>query len=290
MGGGLLLKLLIGLLGLAAVGTYYAPHQVQVETRAAIAVLGLLLLVFYFSSLGFWIVLLSFCIIGALQLQHRGILQYPPRTFAWLNDVLAKRDTQAYSEPPETSTPPETSASAAAPEAQADAEDAPAPPASAAPPVSLGPLQGRLSIAGIAAALGGIIILLTVNMSWYTIGWGGEEVFALNGHELAEALAEDEDSSMPWLFLWALAALGVATVPSVLLPRVVPILVSAAGMLVSAAAFVYILQATEALDAIEEGASVNVPGAFVVGFIFLVILVLHLIPVTARPLGGKGGG
>lgn len=278
MGGGLLFKLLIGLLGLAAVGTYYAPHQVQVETRSAIAVLGLLLLVFYFSSLGFWIVLLSFCIIGALQLQHRGILQYPPRTIAWLNDVLAKRDTQDYS------------ASAETPEAQAGAGDAPATPASAAPPVSLGPLQGRLSIAGIAAALGGIIILLTVNMSWYSIGWGGDELFTLNGHELAEALAEDEDSNTPWLFLWALAALAVASIPSVLLPRVVPILVSAAGMLVSAAAFVYILQATEALDAMEEGASVTVPGAFVVGFIFLVILVLHLIPATARPLGGKGGG
>ncbi len=35
MGAPLMYLLLLGLLGLAAVGTYYVPHAVQVETRIA---------------------------------------------------------------------------------------------------------------------------------------------------------------------------------------------------------------------------------------------------------------
>ena len=83
--------LLLGLLGLAAVGTYYVPHAVQVETRIGIAALGLILLTFYFSSLGFWLALLAFGTIGALQIRYRDALQNPPHTIAWLNTVLGRR-------------------------------------------------------------------------------------------------------------------------------------------------------------------------------------------------------
>ncbi len=40
LGAPLIYLLLMGLLGLAAVGTYYVPHAVQVETRIGIAALG----------------------------------------------------------------------------------------------------------------------------------------------------------------------------------------------------------------------------------------------------------
>ena len=90
IGAPLAYQVLLVLLGVAAVGTYFLPHGVQVETRIAIAAIGLLILIFI-TSLGFWAALLSFAGIGALQLRHRDTLQNPPHTVGWLNSVLARR-------------------------------------------------------------------------------------------------------------------------------------------------------------------------------------------------------
>ena len=106
IGAPLAYQVLLVLLGVAAVGTYFLPHGVQVETRIAIATIGLLILIFI-TSLGFWAALLSFAGIGALQLRHRDTLQNPPHTFGYLNSVLARRG----------------GASGAAPQADAGDED-----------------------------------------------------------------------------------------------------------------------------------------------------------------------
>ena len=66
LGAPLVYKLLLGVLGLAAAGTWFAPRQVQVETRIAISALGLVILLLVIST-AFWLTLLSFGAIAALQ-------------------------------------------------------------------------------------------------------------------------------------------------------------------------------------------------------------------------------
>ena len=78
-GASVLFFLALGILGLAAIGTYMIPHGAQVEVRVAITVLGLLLLFLYFSHLAFWLALLSLGAMGALQFRHSDSLQIPPQ-------------------------------------------------------------------------------------------------------------------------------------------------------------------------------------------------------------------
>ena len=84
--------IILGLLGLAAVGTYFVPPAVQVELRIAIAGLGLLVLIFMFSSLGFWLALIGFGAIGALQIRHRGILSTQLHTVEWLKSLQSGQE------------------------------------------------------------------------------------------------------------------------------------------------------------------------------------------------------
>ena len=91
-GASLIYVVLMVVLGIAAIGTYFAPHVVQVEVRVAIAALGLLLLVSYFSSLAFWLALLAFGMMGALQIRHGNVLQMPPQhTAEWLRGKLGQQ-------------------------------------------------------------------------------------------------------------------------------------------------------------------------------------------------------
>lgn len=209
LGAPLIYLLLMGLLGLAAVGTYYVPHAVQVETRIGIAALGLIILIFYFSSLGFWLALLAFGTIGALQIRYRDALQNPPQTIAWLNMVLVRRGA----------------AGAAATQTDAGGGGGGAAPAFVLPAI----LQGKVSIAGIAAAVLGIIVLLTPAMPWYSFGFGGEST-SYSGWALALGIAVDKGTILPFVFIGVLAALALVSVASVLLPRVVPIIVGIAGL------------------------------------------------------------
>ncbi len=78
----LIYPVVLGILGLAAVGTYFLPAAVQVEARIAIAALGLIILIFYFSSVSFWLALLAFGAIGASQIRYASLLNMPPHTVA----------------------------------------------------------------------------------------------------------------------------------------------------------------------------------------------------------------
>ena len=88
----LVYQVLLGLLGLAAAATWFAPYRVQVETRIVIAALGLVILLIV-SSVAFWMTLLSFAVIGALQYPHRHTLQRNPATIEWLSGLV--KDLQA---------------------------------------------------------------------------------------------------------------------------------------------------------------------------------------------------
>ena len=87
----LIYPVLLGILGLAAVGTFFLPPAVQVEVRIAIAALGLIVLVFYFSSVSFWLALLAFGAIGASQIRHGSVLTMPPHTVAYVKALLEKQ-------------------------------------------------------------------------------------------------------------------------------------------------------------------------------------------------------
>ena len=263
LGAPLIYLLLLGLLGLAAVGTYYVPHAVQVETRIGIAALGLLILIFYFSSLGFWLALLAFGTIGALQIRYRDALQNPPQTIAWLNMVLARRGT-----------------------AGAGGGGGGAAPAIVLPAI----LQGKVSIAGIAAAVLGIIVLLTPAMPWYSFGFGGEST-SYSGWAIALGIAVEEGTILPFVFIGVLAALALVSVASVLLPRVVPIIVGIAGLVVTILAMVYIALAINSTGALEAGVALSYGiGAYLTALAFIIIAVLHFIPATYKPIGKDNTG
>lgn len=265
MGAPLMYLLLLGLLGLAAVGTLYVPHEVQVELRMGIAALGVIFLIFYFSSLGFWLALLSFGAIGGMQIRHRDVLQNPPHTIAWLNGVLARRGAGG-----------------------ADADGSTGEGAGAPAivlPAKLSGLQGRVSIAGIVAAVLGVIILLTTFMQWYSISYR-DETLSFSGWEIASGIAEDMNTSLPYVFFWTITALGVVILPSVVLPRVVPIIVGVAGLAVTIVTMVYIVQATDADTAREAGVALSFgAGAYVSALAFIVVAALHVIPATYKRLG-----
>ena len=268
MGAPVLYTVLLGLLGLAAVGTYFAPAAVQVETRVGIAVLGLLILIFYFSSLSFWLALLSFGAIGALQIRHRDTLQKNPATVAWLNAALARRESDG------------------------------AKPAGEAASTDLGgALQRRIHVAGIGAAVLGVAAVLSAFMPWviYVVSYAGEsESLTLTAIEAADLLEESYEGGAPLnnVFFGVGVVLALVSVVSMFLPRAVPIAVGAAGMLLTLLAFVYVY--TGFSDATPSGVSHTLLphiGFLVTGGAFLAITVLHVIPAAYRPLGGsKSGG
>lgn len=263
----LVYKLLLGLLGLAAAGTYFAPPLVQVETRVVIAAVGLIILLIG-SSVAFWLTLMAFGAIAAMQFPHRHELQRNPATIAWLSAVLGRQG-------------------AAGGTAQADAGDGAGGAApSIALPAKLNVLQGRVSIAGIAAVVLGVVILLTAVMPWYSAANDRDSV-SFSGWELAGSLAEAEDTSAPYVFVWVLAALAVASLASVVLPRIVPIITGVAGLAASIITMGYIYGATGSAQAAEAGVTVGFGiGAYLTALAFIVIAVLHLIPALHRPIGG----
>ena len=128
-------------LGLAAVGTDLLPRGAQVEIRLAIAVLGMLFLPPYFSHLLFWLALLAFGGIGALQLRHGDTLQMlPQHTVAWVKGLLGQ------------------------PAAETGAGDGAAPAKGTQGLAGFSVLQGRLrvSVGGIGASLIGVFVVLSI--------------------------------------------------------------------------------------------------------------------------------
>lgn len=259
-------------LGLGAIGTYFVPEQVQVETRAAIAVLGLIVLMFMFSSLGFWLALLAFGTMGALQFPHRGTFQIPPHTYTWLNDVLAQRRAAG--------------TTAGATEA-GDEAVAPAEPAEAAPTGAPGSgIMGKAGIGGIGASALGIVILLTAVMPWFDLSFDGSEAGSRSwsAWELVQELrAEDGDSPIPYAIAGTLGVLALLAGASLILPRWAPAVVGVAGLAVMIFTFIYVFgvfDLGDIPDQVEAGFGV---GFWLASLAFILVAGLQLIPRPKRP-------
>ena len=230
--------IILGLLGLAAIGTYFLPPAVQIEMRIAIAALGVIVLVFTFNSLGFWLALMGFLGIGALQIRHRGVLQTPLHTVTWLQSLQSGGGGVGGSaqtpESAEAGTGTEAGSSAGTASVQAAA------------------LRGGNigSIGGIGAAVMGIIVLLATMMPWLTINTiniFGRGRQSFTGWQLSELIARGEsDSSGPYTVAGIIAILAVLGVVSVALPRVVSVIVGILGVV--AMSFIYLYLHSESGD------------------------------------------
>ena len=277
MGAPVLYMVLLGLLGLAAVGTYFAPPVVQVETRAGIAVLGLVILVFYFSSLSFWLALLSFGAIGVLQVRHRGMLRKNPATIEWVNAVLARRGSAAA----------QTGGGGESSDGGANA---------ASGKSGAGVFRRRMTGAAIGAPVMGVIALVSPTLPWVALffsGSGESVTIGISGLETGELVREDGGGNVINLVVGAGVVLALLSIPSLFLPRVVPVIVGIAGMLLVVFAFVYVyIQFSETLAEEAGYYGLNATllphvGFFVTGGAFLLVALLHIIPAACRPIGGN---
>ena len=265
----LVYRVLLGLLGLAAAGTYFAPRRVQVETRIAIAAVGLIILLIV-TSTAFWLALLSFAAIGALQFPNRHELQRNPATIEWLRTVL--RGVQARRTGQVAATVDGEEAEAAA------GDSASTTPGTAGIAAAL-PNFVRMNVAGVGGVIVGVIVLGSVFMPWY-----GFWVSALG--QLVEvpplslrAGAEEWDLPAVSAFFYLLLVLGVLSIASIALPRLVAGIIAAAGFAVTLVSYLYVFAEVER-EAAEIGADVlTIPaaGCLIAGFVFLVMLVLQLI-------------
>ncbi|MDE2942121.1 MAG: hypothetical protein OXP10_07270 [Chloroflexota bacterium] len=278
-GASILYFLALGLLGLAAIGTYLLPHGAQVEVRVGIAVLGLLLLFIYFNHLAFWLALLSLGAMGALQFRHSDSLQIPPQhTVSWVKELLDQR------------------AAAGAAGAQSDGAGQ---ATGAAALQGLGALQGRLrvNVGGIGASvLGALALLCVLAIPWVyifvAVEIGGETATdGLGGFTLLGASSELDDNVLRGLFVIQIAV-TLVSIALVVLPKVAAIITSVAGMVMTTVSYVYTVPGLS--DSIGE---VNLTGAFgspniailvvpsgaaLAGVLFLAMLVLQLIPALNR--------
>ena len=290
-------KVLLGLLGLAAVGTYFAPHSVQVETRIAIAALGLVILLLI-TSTAFWLVLLSFGAIAALQIPHRHTLQRSPATIAWLNAVLKRRSFEDGERSAGNGVGAEAAGGGAGEEAEdgsaaGDGESAQAPATSRS---SAFPGFVRMNVAGIGSSTLGILIVVSLFIPWallvITYGEDETETFSYTLRGAVETLGENNS---PTTFFIILLVLGLLSIASIVLPRVVVAIVAVIGFLVTLFSSFYFLGSQvfeKALlaDVIPLGVgAVTLPhvGPVLAAFCFFVVFLLQLIPRLNRS-GGKG--
>lgn len=275
----LVYKLLLGLLGLAAAGTYFVPHAVQVETRIAIAALGLIILLII-SSTAFWLTLLSFGAIAALQFQHRHQLQRNPATIEWLNTML--KDAQARRSGQAAAGGGDAGEEAGAVAAADGGESA-----QVTVPSWTDTLPGyvRMNAAGVGSSGLGVLALLSLFIPWVifllTINdeWRGTSFTLL-------AAADTLESAVPRVFFGILLVLCLSSVASIVLPRAVAAIVAVAGLLVTTFTWFYFM-GSQVLDKhilgdfIPPGVgAVTSPyfGAMLASFCFLVIFILQLIP------------
>ncbi len=285
----LVYNLLLGLLGLAATGTYFAPHAVQVETRIAIAALGLVILLII-SSTAFWLILLSFGAIAALQIPHRQTLQRSPATIAWLNALWERRSGAPASEATGGGTGEEGGAIGVA--TAGDGESAQAP---AQPPLDADALPGfvRMNVAGVGSAILGVVTLLSLFMPWVVFlvtydqeVWGGMQEEWQNMSYTLLAAADTLEMAQPRVFFGILLVLALLSIASIVLPRFVVAIVAVAGFLVTSFSWLYFFG--EQLFAKHFFADFVPPGVGALTFPFLgallasvcftVIFALQLIP------------
>ena len=290
---------LLGILGLAAVGTSFLPAAVQVEIRIAIAVLGLMILVIYFSSVSFWLALLAFGAIGASQIRHGAALSMPPKhTVAYVKTLLDKRgaagtagvESESDGGDGSGETPPKTDASG---------ETNAAAPAAALQ--GLGALQRilRVNVGGIGAtALGALILLSIFTMPYValvaSVEYRGESESESEGFtflEVSQEIDEELDDGIPGILFIVLAAVAAVSTASVILPRWAVIVAGIAGMAVTLLSYIYIFDAfSDAFERASLGSNVSILtiphiGWFVAVGCFMAMTVLQLIPRLNRSKG-----
>ncbi len=273
---------LLGSLGVFAVATYPLPPAVQAELRAAIAALGLIVLVLFTGSLAFWLVLLALGALGALQARHRDKLRLPPRhTVAWLRETLDRSGGTRVAD----HDPAAAGQRAGEPPRAAVAQDLATTQARLP-----GALEGSLSTsagrAG-ASALAVLIVLslfalpavLVVATAEYN-GSSETQSWSYTFEEAAEQLGEEGAATALFMVLVAAALVGVA---SAVLPRAVVAVTGLAGVAVALIAYSYLFNAFSDLG--EEGSGVSLAvvalphaGLLVTAACFLLITVLQLIP------------
>ena len=280
----LVYKLLLALLGIAAFATYFAPHAVQVETRIAIAAIGLIILLIV-SSTAFWLTLLSFAAIAALQIPHRHTLQRSLATVAWVNELLESRSwTQAGAAGAGSG----QEAGAATTADGGEGAPAPAPAGTGSYPAFL-----RMDVAGIGSSIFGAICVVSVFLPW-VLFVVSDEVESEGMSYTLMAVTEPLESSVPTVFLVLVLVIGLVGAASFVIPRAVSVIVGVAGLLVTLVSYFYLFDQLKAgfTDAfggfVPPGLDINtLPhlGALLAFFCFLVILVLQLIPALNRPRG-----
>ena len=279
-------KVLLGLLGLAAAGTYFAPRAVQVETRIAIAALGLIILLLI-TSTAFWLVLLSFGAIAALQIPHRHTLKRSPATIAWLKGLRRGRSGAPAGD--------EVGEEAGASTASGDGGSAQTTESSG---VSSLPSFVRMNVAGVGSLIFGVLIVVSVFIPWVvfviTLGDDNTETFSYTLKGAAETLegnsAPGAFNSAPGTFFIILLVLGLLSVASIVLPRVVVALIAVAGFLVTSFSYLYLFGE----QVFEKSLWGSVPppgvgaatlphiGVVLAAFCFVVIFLLQLIPALNR--------
>ena len=275
-------------------GTYFLPAGVQVELRIAIAVLGLIILVIFFSSVSFWLVLLAFGAMGASQIRHAAALSMPPKhTVAYVKTLLDKRG-EAGTAGVESASDGGDGSGEAFPKTDASGETNAAAPVAALK--GLGALQRvlRVNAGGIgAAALGAFILLSIFTMPWVALvvddGWSESETLIFTFREVSQEFDKEEelDDGVPGILFIVLAAVAAVSTASVILPRWGVIIAGIAGMAVTLLSYVYIFVK---LREASEGANVSILtiphiGWFVAGGCFLAMVVLQLIPRLNRSNG-----
>ena len=288
-------RVLLVLLGVAAVGTHFLPHAVQVETRIAIAALGLVILLIV-SSTALWLAVLSFAAIAALQIPHRGTLERSLATVAWLETTLkavrarrSGRDAAADGDAEE----PRAAADGVGEEPRAAADGVGEEPRAAttardeerslrAGPAGIESLPGfvRVNVAGVAGTVCGVVALISTFLPWILVAadtvWGETVTVGLT---LREAAAEWGWPALSAFFA-VLVVLGAASIASMVLPRVVVIVIAGAGLAVAGTSVIYsFVEFNEAASqyGVSAVALPNV-GPLLAGGCYLATGVLHLIP------------
>ena len=261
-------------------GTFFLPTAVQVEVRIAIAALGLIILIFYFSSVSFWLALLAFGAIGASQIRHGSLLTMPPHTVAYVKALLEKQ----------------SAAGAEVAGSGGDGSGEIAQTGAAAPAAALrglGVLQKmlRVNVGGIVgSALGAFILLSIFTMPFVALVVSdglSEAARSFTFREVSQEFAKEADDGVPGMLFIVLAVVAAVSTASVILPRWAVIVTCIAGMAVTLLSYGYIL--VEFSEA-AQGANVSIItiphiGWFVAGGCFLVIAVFQLIPAFNRARG-----
>ena len=278
----LVYKLLLGILGLAASATYFAPPAVQVETR--IAGLGLIILLIV-SSTAFWLILLSFGAIAALQIQHRHTLGRSLATVAWLNAVLESR---LWARAGEAAGGGSEEAGAVATAGGGESVQAPAPSEAGSLPAYV-----RVNVSGIGSSIFGALSVVSVFLPWVLFVVSVDDESDGASFTLMAA-SEAVESGLPLAFFVIVLLLGLVGTASVVLPRAAAAVVAVAGLIVTIISYFYFFE--QLSDTFIEDMGGFVPpdistttfphfGALLAIFCFLVILVLQLIPALNRPKG-----